>query len=196
MANTTLSLDQLNKLFQGLTISMLGITFADDNDKTPYYKVRVAWPTGGAPSWKIAEDICFLQIMEVDSQYNRQRDVILGTKDTDNANGSTSYTRVMQVNFILYGPNSFQNAQTIRDQMFFVENLFTLAKNNVYPIPDISAPRRAPELYEGQWWGRTDLSITFNELIIVEQTIPYLKSADITIEDSERIEKEIEITNS
>jgi len=168
-----LTLSQLNQLFQALTVSMLGIT-ADN----PYYFVRIAWPQTGAPAWKITEDVCFLRIIEKEDPYNKQRDA-----QYDGTTLHTSYTRVLQVTWTFYGPNSFENAQVVRDQLFYSEGHNTLVKNNIYLIPNIQAPRRIPEAFNNQWWERTDLTIDFNELVKRELAVPYLRSAGIILTD-------------
>ena len=147
------------------------------------YFVRVSWPTTGAPAWKITEDVAFLRVIESDDKYNRQREDKFVGLDADNGTNIMRFTRVMQVFWTFYGPNSFENAQAIRDQMFYQDYHDILANSNLYLIPDIVSPVRAPELFQGQWWERTDLNMRFNELVSKDLTIPYIKSAEIIIEN-------------
>ena len=58
-----------------------------------------------------------------------------------------------------------------------------LKANEMYPIPDISAPMRIPELVSSQWWERVELSIRFNTQIRLTIDVPYIKSVQITINE-------------
>ena len=197
MADTYLTLDELNILFQELTISMLGMDasgFVDssgseyDNssgstyegdDSNPYYFVRISWPRSGQPAFKIDENVAFLRIFERDHPYNRQRDSIYDEHDQSNVAISTGYTRIMTAFWNIYGPLSYDWACTIRDGVFLQRYRNTLAVANIYPVPDIAAPRRAPDLFQGQWWERCDLGIDFNVLTIRGTTYPLIKIVDI-----------------
>jgi hypothetical protein len=198
-ADTYLTLPQLRAFFQRLTLTLLGMGGmleaweeyqADpppdgEPPANPFYFVRTSWPTGGAPAWKIAENVAFLRILESDSQYNRQRDVAFDPYSEDSANQRTGYTRVVGVTWVFYGPSSFDNAQVVRDRIFYQTNHDALAGQNLYLVPDIPAPRRVPEPFQGQWWERTDLSMNFNEKIVRNMEVPYLQSAEVTIKNDE-----------
>ena len=184
MSDISLTINELNIIFQTLTMQMLGLDITIPGNA---YFVRVSWPTTGAPAWNITEDIAFLRIVESDDKYNRQREDKFVGLDSDNGTNIMRFTRVMQVFWTFYGPNSFENAQVIRDRMFYQDNHDILANSNLYLIPDIVSPIRAPELFQGQWWERTDLNMRFNELISKDLTIPYIKSAEIIIEDDSGI---------
>ncbi len=176
MADIFLTLEQLEDLFVAVTVQALGI-----NTKTDPDAVRVSWPTGGAPAWKVHEDIAFLRVYEPDSQYNRQREVKITPLDDDNVNQETTYTRVIGVSWIFYGPRSFDRAAALKDKIFHQEIHDLLALSNVYLVPDIPAPHRNPELYNGQWWQRTDLTMQFNEHVARNIAVPVIKSAEITV---------------
>lgn len=169
-----LTFTALKTLFQNLAVTMTGLA-AD--------MVRLSWPTGGAPAWGITDNICFLKVMEIDNPYNRQRDVSFSEIDPNNANQAMSYTRVIAVNLIFYGPNSFDNAQAVRDQIFYPANHDTLALNNIYLVPDVESPRYAPELFAGQWWERTDMTLYFNEQVTRNTTVPFIQTAEIILQD-------------
>lgn len=183
MANIYLTMKQLEALFWQSTLLMLGL---DPKNKDNAGKVRLSWPTQGAPAWKVDEDVVFLRITEADDEYNRQRDTVYDPKDKDpdNAIEKKTFTRVIQAYWICYGPNSFDRAFAIRNALFATQSRETLSGSGLYLIPDMDAPRRSPELFAGQWWERTDLSARFNEYIRLDATVPYLKSADITVEQS------------
>ena len=183
-----LTIAQLNTLFQTLVMTMIGL---DPAVSTSAYAVRISWPTGGAPSWKNTEDICFLRIVEKDDEYNRQREAKF---DAARLNQITTYTRVIEVSFVFYGPNSFDHAQTVRDQIFYQKNHDTLALQNIYLIPDIHSPKRAPELFQGNWWERTDMSMDFNELIVRNSALNSATSVAVDLYDDNGLERVINAT--
>ena len=203
MANIILSISELNLLFQSLTLSILGYDniaisawnhylaliaahtwnpLSDPIPTNPYYFVRIEWPTEGAPAWKITEDIAFVRCVEVDNPYNRQRDYNLTERDADNVNEQRQYTRIMEASWVFYGPNSYDNSQIVKDALFYQINHDILTLSNLHLIPDFASARRVPELFEGNWWERVDISMRFNEFIQRESTIPYIENAEITIE--------------
>jgi hypothetical protein len=198
-ADTDIGIDELHGIFQDLTIDMLGLAGSefqasdgsvveasegsDIPTYNPYYTVRIGWPQEGQPAWKIDEDVVFLRIWEDDDQINRSRDTDILDIDGIIANIATSYTQVMRVQWTLYGPNAYANAKKIRNKIFSPLSHDTLAKQNLYLINDIQATRRIREMFTNQWWERCDLFIRFNELIIVNDEVNYIDSAEILITD-------------
>lgn len=176
MADIFLTLTQLEDLFVDLTVQALGI-----DTKTNPKAVRVSWPTGGAPAWKVHEEVVFLRVYEVDNQYNRQREVKITPIDDNNVNQETTYTRVIGVSWIFYGSSSFDRAAELKDKIFYQDFHDLLALSNVFLVPDVPAPARAPELYNGQWWQRTDLTMLFNEHVARNIAVPIIKSSQITV---------------
>jgi len=170
-----LSLNDLNILFQQLTLQCLGLA---DN---AYDKVRISWQKQGAPAWKVDDDIVFIRLSEEDNPYNRQREVVMTQISEDVSMKSTSYTRVNSVAFALYGPESYENAQTLRDFFFYDDSRRTLSQSGIYMIPDVAAPRRVPESFQGQWWERIDFTLYFNELIIRNVVASSITSVDISV---------------
>lgn len=183
-ADIFLTEEQLDDAFTDITMRMLGYNPADygtDEHPSATSPVRTAWPADGAPAWGITEDIAFLRVYEVDSAYNRQREVKYLPYDNDKQVQETTYTRVVQVDFVLYGPNAFDNAAALRDKVYYQDFHDILALQNLYLVTDIAAPRKAPENHNGQWWRRVDLSMQFNELVARNVLEPYIHSAEITV---------------
>jgi hypothetical protein len=111
-----------------------------------------------------------------------------------NLNMETDYTRVIEVSWVFYGPHSFATAQAVRDNIFYPETQYLLNSNNLYLIPNITAPVRAPELFMSRWWERTDLTILFNELVVRNVTIHAIKSTEVIVENSKGIQADVEIS--
>ncbi len=180
MADQVLKLKEIEDFFQEITCKMLNI---DLSKKENQNKVRIAWPTGGSPGWKIHEDIVFLRITPIDDNMTRQQNIIIDPADEDKiyAKKQTGYTRVHKINWTLYGPNSYDNADVIRHLLFDYKYMQKFKEKHIFLITDVPMPTRLPEYYNGQWWERTDFSATFNEAVIKENTIPYITGTDIRI---------------
>lgn len=179
MADIFLTLKQIESLFWNVTTQMLGLDPALPINAN---KVRIAWPTTGAPAWKIDEDVVFIRMGDADDPINVQRDVTTSqSDDDDNANQATSYTRVLMAQWVCYGPNSFDNAFMIRNNLYKQKYRDLLNINQVFLIPQINSPVRSPELFSGQWWERANVTAKFNELLQFNETVPYLKSVTTTV---------------
>ncbi len=187
MADLFLTTEQLEDLFWRVTMQMLGhdpLIFEDPDNPPSAMPVRISWPTDGAPAWKITDDVAFLRVGEQPDAISDIRDTVYSAYDKDNALQSISQTRVIRVHWLLYGPNSWNNACQIRNRLYVPQHRETLDKNRVYLVPRIKTPQRLPELFGGRWWERADVAASFNELVRYDATIPYLKTADITVKSS------------
>jgi hypothetical protein len=178
MADQVLKLTEIEDFFANITYKMLNL---DMTKKENQGKVRISWPTNGAPGWGITDDVVFLRITPIDDKLARQLNIIYDPNKDDNtiADKKTGYTRVHKIDWTLYGPNSYDNADLIRNAIFDFDYMIELKKKNLFLITDVSMPTRLPELYNSQWWERTDFSATFNEAVIRESKVPYISSADI-----------------
>ena len=190
MSEIYLSLKNIEDLFQKLIVSMLGWDVSNPILKN---NVKIAWAT--RPAWNPSDNIVFLKVVESDSMYNKEREVVNESIESPQEFvQKTSYTRQIQVTLTVYGPNSFENMQIIRDSMFYQTFRNVLSKNKIYLIPDIPSPVRAPELYNDQWWERVDMTLKFNELIVRETSVVPVESVDIIIYEGNE-GKEIEEIN-
>lgn len=183
MADTILTLKELNSTFYTLTCQLLGL---NPEDQASYNKVRTSWQKDSAPGWAITDDLFFLRITPIDNPYIKQRDVTYSGE-----NKTTAYTRVHSVNWIVYGPNSFENAETLRNGLYGAD----LSSSNLYIVPDIPAPKRVPELFNGRWWERSDLSATYYERVIRQDSITTIQGVNIQIKTEEGVTKNVNITS-
>lgn len=195
MADQILTLKELEDFFADITYTILGLDSTLEANKG---KVRLAWPTNGAPSWKINEDIVFLRVTPIDDRQARLLNIIYNKNEEDNEylKQKTGYTRVHKIDWCFYGPSSYDNADLIRYSIL-EPHLYkdTFKSKNLFIITDVQMPTRLPELCNNQWWERTDFSATFNEAVIRESKMPYIKSAEIKlVPDSTG--KEIDITTN
>lgn len=176
MADTILTLKQIEDFFRNITAQMLELDISLPEN---HNKVRISWSQAGTPAWKQTDDIVFLRLNNPDDPINRQRDVLYSSLTQDNINQTVSYTRVHTVKWILYGPNSYDNAETIRNALFLSQYQEQINAKNLYLVLDVIAPARFPELFNGQWWDRTDFEAQFNELVTRRETIPTIKTIDV-----------------
>ena len=180
MADTILTIKQIEDLFQSVTMQMLGLPEKDiDDNPINQDKVRIAWPTGGAPAWRIDEDITFLQITPVDDFFARQRDIGYSDQDTENAKRSVNYSRVHQIQWICYGPSSFENIETIRHSIFLPDFKNQFKTKNMHLVTDVGMPQRSPELFNGRWWERSNITVRYNEGVERSSTVPYIQEIKI-----------------
>jgi hypothetical protein len=154
--------------------------------------------SGGAPAFDIDKDYVFLQVSEVDRPYNRQRD-----RDyEDSSNGLVevvAYQRVVGLNLICYGRNSFDNVVFLRDGMFQRDIREALARENIFYVPNTISPRRLEENFQGQWWSRSDIQFLFNELIereTVPDAVHDIRSSEVGIwENDKGLVSQFEVTS-
>lgn len=181
MANIFLKRTDLEDLFWNVTEKLIGL---DPTLPANAKKVRIAWPTDGAPGWKITEDVAFIRIGDADAPINIPRDTTsTPTSDVATTLAST-YTRVLTVHWSIYGPNSYDNAFLIRNNLYNQDIHDQLAQKNIYIVTEIDAPVRSPELFSSQWWEHTNMQATFNEFIKVENSANLITSASITYKNS------------
>lgn len=185
---TYLTQSQFEDLIYAVTVAMLG--------GSPPADVRISWPTGGAPNHKVNEDVIYLRVAESDNEYNREREFQFEDSGSpvDSLTQRLSYTRVMGVNWICYGPNSYENATIIRDSIQFQAFHDMLADYRVFHIPGDIAPHRVPEEFPGgQWVERVDLMMEFYEEIKKESVIGFVKSVDVVVETESGSTRDITI---
>jgi hypothetical protein len=176
---------RVTSLLLGYDIDNEDVAIAEAQKALASKAIRKSWPTDGAPAWKVDEDITFLKLQPEDDQYNRQRTTLYSEKlnDNENMNETMLMTSVFKMTWSIYGPNSYINAMKIFTNIFKPAIMRELKANEMYPIPDISAPMRIPELVSSQWWERVELSIRFNTQIRLTIDVPYIKSVKITINE-------------
>lgn len=169
MAEIILTLPELNDLFYGLTVAMI--------NSTPIADVRLSWPEGGAPGWGIEQNVIFLKVKEVPlpNEYHVQREDVFSSVDSPEVGIiSTGSTRGIEVNWIFYGRASWENAFLVSHHIFHQEYHNTLAENKMYLIPNFDPPRRLPEIWQGLWYQRMDLTMKFNGLVVEERETPII----------------------
>ena len=77
--------------------------------------------------------------------------------------------------------------------MFWQEHHDTLAQSNIYLVPRFDPPKRVPELWQGQWYDRSDLSMTFNELVVLNREVPYIEKVPVGVCNKDGLQIEFDI---
>jgi hypothetical protein len=178
MTDTILTLKQAEDAFQLLTLQLLG---HDPSARINQGRVRISWPTNGSPSWKRDEDIVFIMLAYDNDPITQQQEMTYQNNDATSLNTELSYTRIIRIQWVFYGPNSSEDADKLRSSLYRPETTERLATNNLAAIFDSNSPMRSPELFNGQWWERSTYYARFNEKVVRRSSIPVLVSADVEI---------------
>lgn len=181
-----MQLSEIEELICNVTVDILGL------DETASERVRIAWPTDGAPAWKISDDVIFIRVYPRDDPYGQQKSFTQVVNDDESITQTEGYTNVIAVDWILYGPNSYDDADTIRNGLTHNKILRT---NNMHLIFNRPAPVRFPELFNGQWWERSSLTAYFNHLVSREYVIPTIAAAKVVIKTEKGDEDIVNITS-
>jgi hypothetical protein len=189
---TPLTPSATETLMQAATITALGIAYQQDpplvNDPA-YGLVRIGWQQQGEPRWKIGDDVAILRAVEEDDPINRTRDeqyIDSGNQNEDDVE-LTTYIRVWRVFWVLYGPNSFDNARKLRSALHRFPVHDQLAALNLYWVTDAGAPRRVPEQSAGQWWERVDFEARFNEGAYESVLVGTVNNVEVFVEKADVI---------
>lgn len=172
LISSALTPTAISTLFQTLTLGILGAG-------TDYSRVRIEWPTNGQQGFNNGQDVSFLSAVETDDDYNRVRDMRNATNNAVSLQQISTYTRVWSVQWINYGPNSFDAARLIKSALYVDWFHDTLAAANLWLVGDVPATVRAPELFNAQWWERVDLTVKFNEFVTESLITPTIASVEV-----------------
>jgi len=183
------TISQLEDIMQGVIVRLLGWNLTTP-DKTN--DVRIGWQQTGAPAWEITSDMVFITATPVRDPISEQHDVIIKEGSPDIII-STGFTRVMELSVVVYGYRADEIAYNILLGMFRENPKLELQKENIFLLPNSDPPRRVPELFEGQWWERSDLSLRFNELVVDDQQFNSVKSVDVEVHDKDGLVTEFTV---
>lgn len=182
VTSDALTIFDLNNIFTSASQAILQID--PNTDSQAFYKVRTTFPTAGAPAFKITDDVLFVTPKPIDDDYNRVRDEEYVDISPTEVHKVVSYTRVLRVEFCVFGPNSLDNARALRSG--YLEQLIHdfLEYQGLYLIPDNAEPSRNPENFDGQWWERVDFALRFNELVHETTVLQTVKSVEVIVDDA------------
>lgn len=164
---------------------LMGILGYDLNRTPP--PVRRSWPTDGAPDWKINDNVVFMQVTENADDIMQPIDEHWLDAGRDLLRQS-AMTRTVQLRLNAYGPACYESLLKVRLEI--MRGRANLQKQKIYIIPGTDSVRYAPELFQGRWWKRADLTLFFNVLIVIDAPVNAIESVDITVKANEPAQSE------
>ena len=144
--------------------------------------VRRSWPTDGGPDWKLTDNVVFMQCTEAAEDIMQPIDERWQSEGRDFLRESAS-TRTIQLRLNAYGPACYESLLQIRLEL--LRGRPKLKKQKIYIIPGKDSIQYAPELFQGRWWKRADLTLYFNVLISVESIVKAIEEVNVTIKANE-----------
>ena len=147
--------------------------------------IRRAFPTEGAPDWKITDNVVFLNLDQRDDDYARQVNSIYVTQ-MGTVIRHAMRTRVWDLNIKAYGPRAFDMVTALQDGVFTVDTQRLLTPKKVFLVPYIDRARQANEMFAGQWWERWDTTLTFNERYVPKEDVGHIEHVTL-VHSTERI---------
>lgn len=180
LSSSAFTPDTIAALFQPLIAQILGFD-PGANPTTAYSAVRTAWPASGQPAWAITDDVCCIQATAEDEPYSQVRDEFYVNGSSGTVSRQMAFTQVWLIHLSLYGPNGYDHARLISSAMSLDWVHDSLAGSSIYAIPEWQRPAYAPELFQGQWWKRTDLQLKFNEQVTESIAVDSAAGVDVTL---------------
>lgn len=144
--------------------------------------VRRSWPTDGGPDWKLTDNVVFMQCTEAAEDIMQPIDECWQSEGRDFLRESAS-TRTIQLRLNAYGPACYESLLKLRLEL--LRGRPKLKKQKIYIIPGKDSVQYAPELFQGRWWKRADLTLYFNVLISVKSIVKAIEEVNVTIKANE-----------
>lgn len=139
--------------------------------------VRKSWHN--SPDWGFDQDAIFLRVEEVsnedisqpfDSEWEDSGEDLLLSQGT---------TRVIRLSATGYGPGVYKYICLLRTRL--LQGVSALRGAKIYAIYEPDTVVYAPELFQGRWWPRTDLSVRFNVLTVYDSDVNAIKEVNIAV---------------
>ena len=159
---------QLEDLFRQAVLFCLDLP----DDESTKDRVRIQWPTEGAPAFPIDEDVAFVGVNPGQGNaVTRQRIVSWTPSGEGTADYRESALRPVSVSLIFYGPNAYEEALTVSRRMGMPAVHDLLRKQGVALLTGNPDPVRVPELHQQQWWERAALTLEANTVATAAESI-------------------------
>jgi len=156
------------------------------NKETINGRIRVIWGSNvdtksmSSPNLKTTEDICYIHVMPEDDAYNRQRHIQFVHLGGENMAAVDEHTDVHNILFVNYGNNAYDCARKIRNGLYR-DDIRRFLRINRFPlVTDTPAIRRVPELVNGNWVNRVDVSAKFNQYVRLITEIGTIEQVGVT----------------
>ncbi len=185
MATQCYTKRQLEDVIWKATIMALGL---DDSQPEVQNRVRISRPESDLTNgiWERTENIVFLRVMPGFDEISTQHDSEVVEDEHGKVIERVSYHRAHALSWICYGPDSYNDADTIRIGLLRPDVMHYLRTNRIGLSPRITEPVNVPEPDEaGLWWDRYDLSANCYELVCREYAIGDIRVAPNVISQFE-----------
>lgn len=167
--------------FESLMWAELMVILGYDVNQLPP-PVRRSWPTDGGPDWKLTDNVVFMQCTEAAEDIMQPIDERWQSEGRDFLRESAS-TRTIQLRLNAYGPACYESLLKLRLELLLGRP--KLKKQKIYIIPGKDSIQYAPELFQGRWWKRADLTLYFNVLISIKSIVKAIEEVNVTIKANE-----------
>lgn len=137
--------------------------------------VRKSWKH--SPDWSFEQDVIFLKVEETNTEDISQPLDDIWEDNGENLLLTQGTTRVIRLTLVGYGPGVYRYISLLRAR--FLRGIYALRRQKIYSIPEPDTVVYAPELFQGRWWPRTDLSIRFNVLTVYDTEVKVIKEVSV-----------------
>ena len=160
------------------TVLTLGLD-PGSSEESVHKRVRISWPDGEGTTWDRNENTIFFRITPTPDDFTPLKDVThVYDSARDTLTEKVEYHRRFSVNWLCYGPDGMNDADTIRIGILRNPAKALLSAYGIEFMPHIHEPHRLDELDQsGDWWRRTDLSADFYILTSREYSEEYIAIA-------------------
>ena len=185
---TALTAQEVTVFAQNLTLSLLGIPLPSPTS-TPaqmdavYRRVRVNWQPQSQPTWRIGEDVTFLQVVPATDDLRLLRDQVchLDGGATGTVSIRQQYAQQWQVSWNFYGPNSQAASLSVHAGLLSDWALGQMRAAGLSIQTGFALPARRPEEVNQQTWERSDLEVLLNSSIVTVTTAGRVTTVPIEI---------------
>ena len=163
-----ITIRQLEDLFRKAVLLCLDLP----DDGSAKDRVRIQWPTEGAPAFPVDRDVAFVGVTPLaGDNVTRHRIISWTPSGKGTADYRESALRPVSVSLIFYGPNAYEDAWTVSRRIGMPSAHDFLRRGGVALLTGNPDPVRVPELHQQQWWERADLTLEANTVATAAETI-------------------------
>lgn len=140
--------------------------------------VRTTYNTVGQLAFGISDNVVIMSLSEANDSYGNYRQYVSRQVADKNYRDHVG-TRVWDVRITAYGPDSHENLDRIRSGVLTLQSSRILTPKDVYIVPTTPNIQRSPELFGGQWYERSDMTLRYNELYVFEEDVGRIDEVNI-----------------
>lgn len=170
-----LTQENMEDLIWRATVLALGLD-PDSDDESIHKRVRISWPESEGTTWGRSENVIFFRITLTPDDFTPLKDIThVYDSEHDTLTEKVEYHRRFNVNWLCYGPDAMNEADTIRIGILREPIKTMLKEHGIAFLPHIRDAIRLDEVDQsGDWWRRNDLSADFYVLSSREYSEDYI----------------------